>query len=267
MRGIRIGIGTVAIALLVLCVGAASAQSSSEGRVRRGVLVELYTSQGCDMCPEAEAILGRLAEADAAIVPIAFHVDYFDEPWKDRFSDPLHSRRQAVYNEVYDKAKPASYGLYYTPMLMIDGEQSVNGRDRPAAEAAIRRARNKKPLATIEATLSLKPDRRSGHVEIAVGTESPRVLGRDLLVCAVVRENGVVTKVEKGENAGKTLIASHPARQTRHDFVTLKPGAKAVVDLPLELAADADPDRTRIAVFVQDRKTAVVHQALDLPWR
>lgn len=44
---------------------------------RRMVLVELYTSQGCDMCPAAEKMLGALAEQDRRIVPIAFHVDYF----------------------------------------------------------------------------------------------------------------------------------------------------------------------------------------------
>jgi hypothetical protein len=39
------------------------------------VLVELYTSQGCDMCPAAEEMLGALSEQDRAIVPIAVRVD------------------------------------------------------------------------------------------------------------------------------------------------------------------------------------------------
>src|SRR4051794_40106184 len=60
---------------------------------RRMVLVELFTSQGCDMCPAAEEVLGALAERDRRVVPIAFHVDYFNRPWKDVFSDPLYSRR------------------------------------------------------------------------------------------------------------------------------------------------------------------------------
>ena len=62
---------------LLLAVGpnhAATADDRDEPK--RMVLVELFTSQGCDMCPAAEKILGALAERDRRIVPIAFHVDY-----------------------------------------------------------------------------------------------------------------------------------------------------------------------------------------------
>ena len=101
---------------------------TSDDESKRMVLVELYTSQGCDMCPTAEKMLGALAERDRGIVPIAFHVDYFNDPWKDVFSDPLYSQRQMTYNQLYTKPKNAEYGLYYTPMLMIDGEAV---RERP----------------------------------------------------------------------------------------------------------------------------------------
>ena len=42
------------------------------------VLVEPDTSQGCDMWPLAEEVLGALAERGRGIVPIPFHVDYFN---------------------------------------------------------------------------------------------------------------------------------------------------------------------------------------------
>src|SRR6516164_8274731 len=118
---------------------------------RRMVLVELYTSQGCDMCPAAEKVLGALAEKDRRVVPIAPHVDYFNDPWKDVFSDPLYSQRQSAYNKLYTGPKNAEYGLYYTPMMMIDGQQSVNGRDRAAA--AIRQALARKPAVRLDVAL------------------------------------------------------------------------------------------------------------------
>src|SRR5260370_25445465 len=130
--------------------------AAERDQTQRMVLVELYTSQGCDMCPTAENVLGALAERDRRIVPIAFHVDYFNDPWKDVFSDPLYSQRQMIYNQLYTKPKNPEYGLYYTPMLMIDGEQPVNGRDRASAEAAIRQALAKKPAVGLDVALAIK---------------------------------------------------------------------------------------------------------------
>ena len=144
------------ISILALAVRGrvALGQAARRGHApKRMVLVELFTSQGCDMCPTAEKILGALAEKDPRIVPIAFHVDYFNDPWQDVFSDPLYSQRQMTYNQLYTKPKNADYGLYYTPMLMIDGEQSINGRDPASAEAAIRQALAKKPGVGLEVAL------------------------------------------------------------------------------------------------------------------
>src|SRR6516164_7621907 len=102
------------VALPLIVVGPQGAQTAEkDGESQRMVLVELYTSQGCDMCPTAERVLGALAERDRRIVPIAFHVDYFNVPWKDVFSDPVYSRRQMAYNEIYTKPKNSEYGLYY----------------------------------------------------------------------------------------------------------------------------------------------------------
>ena len=51
---------------------------SGPGRVQ---LVELYTSEGCHSCPAAEKWLNKL-RADkrlwSSVVPVAFHVDYWD---------------------------------------------------------------------------------------------------------------------------------------------------------------------------------------------
>jgi hypothetical protein len=234
---------------------------------KRMVLVELYTSQGCDMCPTAEKILGALAERDRRVVAIAFHVDYFNKPWKDVFSDPLYSQRQMAYNQIYTKPKPAEYGLYYTPMLMIDGEQSVNGRDPTSAEAAIRQALARKPAVGLEVALDLKADGLSGTATIRVTSRSPRVEKSPLLVCAVLREDGVVTDIPAGENAGKSLVARFPARQTKYDFIELDGKSPATQRFPFVLEPTWNRQNLRLAVFVQDKRSGVIHQAADLPWR
>lgn len=262
---------SLCLAGVVLCglVGSdALAQKTPErDPSRRVVLVELYTSQGCDMCPEAERLLGLLAESQRRIVPIAFHVDYFNTPWKDAFSDPLHSKRQMAYNTLYTGPKNPEYGLYYTPMMMVDGVESVNGRDPAAQQDAVRRALAKTPQTSLHATLRLDSDRRSGKVAIKVAARSAKVEGKELLVCAVVRDDRVETRVESGENKGKTLTNRFPARLTKFDFIRLSGKAEASLEFPLKLDPSWKAETLAVVVFVQDKKTGEVHQAAVLPWK
>jgi hypothetical protein len=257
------------ICVFVLASGGAAAlgQGRSRDATKRTVLVELYTSQGCDMCPAAEKVLGALAEKDRRVVPIAFHVDYFNDPWKDVFSDPLYSQRQMTYNQLYTKPKNVEYGLYYTPMLMIDGEQSVNGRDPAAAEAAIRQALAKKPGVGLDVALDLEGDGLSGTATIEVTSRSTRAEKSPLLVCAVLREDGVVTDVPAGENAGKSLVARFPARQTKYEFIELDGKSPVTQRFSFVIERTWKRQNLRLAVFVQDKRTGAVHQATDLPWR
>ena len=241
--------------------------AAEDPQAERMVLVELYTSQGCDMCPTAEKILGALAERDQRIVPVAFHVDYFNDPWKDVFSDALYSQRQMTYNQLYTKPKNAEYGLYYTPMVMVDGEQSLNGRDAASIEAAIRRARAKKPAVAIGVKLELKEDGLSGTATVSVKSQSPRAEKVPLLLCAVLREDGVITDIPKGENAGKSLVARFPARQTKYEFIELDGKSPVTQKFPFVIDPTWNRRKLRLAAFVQDKRTAVVYQAADVPWR
>jgi hypothetical protein len=256
----------ISVASLAFLEQGASGQEASRDASKRMVLVELYTSQGCDMCPAAEKILGSLAEKDRRIVPIAFHVDYFNDPWKDVFSDPLYSRRQMTYNQLYTRPKNPEYGLYYTPMLMIDGVESINGRDPASAEVAIRQALARKPAVGLEVALDVKGDGLSGTATIKVTSRSPRVEKSPLLVCAVLREDGVVTAIPSGENKGKSLVARFPARRTKYESIELDGKSTSTQRFPFEIESTWKRPNLRLAVFVQDKRTGIVHQAADLPW-
>jgi hypothetical protein len=253
--------------ILFAVVPGATAPAAENDQPKRMVLVELYTSQGCDMCPAAEKLLGELAERDRGIVPIAFHVDYFNDPWKDVFSDSLYSRRQMTYNQSYTKPKNAEYGLYYTPMMMIDGDQSINGRDASGTQSAVRRARARKPAVAIDAKMALESDELSGTATVRVTSQSTVAEKTPLLLCAVLREDRVVTHVRAGENAGKSLVARFPARLTKYEFIQLDGKSPVIHKFPFVIKPEWNRQKLRLAVFVQDKDTAVVHQATDVSWR
>lgn len=258
--------GLLPAAILALVGPDARAQPGASGGDERRVLVELYTSQGCNMCPEAEEILGELGDADGQALTVAFHVDYFNEPWKDPFSEKLYSQRQWAYNELYTKPKHPEYGLYYTPMMMVDGIQSVNGRDPRNLRLAVRAAKARPPLVSIDLGLTPGADPGSAELRVAVSPKSSRVVGRELLVCAVLRDDRVATEVPSGENAGKTLMNRYPARKAEYEFATLEDRTASESTFSFRVDPGLPTDRLGVVVFVQDRKTGAVCQSAFVPW-
>src|SRR5215469_8278485 len=68
------------------------------------VVVELFTSEGCSDCPPADDLMNAMVEAQQSssrsinIIPLAFHVTYWDEGgWQDRFDDDRYTDRQRDY--------------------------------------------------------------------------------------------------------------------------------------------------------------------------
>src|ERR1700733_854948 len=81
-------------------------------------LLELYTSEGCSSCPPAEAWLSALSQSPElwkAVVPVAFHVDYWDNlGWKDWFSSREFTQRQRRYAANWGS------GSVYTPAFILN---------------------------------------------------------------------------------------------------------------------------------------------------
>src|SRR3569832_1871687 len=106
------------IVLLFCCVLAIpvadAATCNAVSGASRNSLLELYTSEGCSSCPPADRWLSHLPD-DAGVVPLAFHVDYWDRlGWRDPFAQAAFSQRQRARNN--------GTGWVYTPQVMLDGK-------------------------------------------------------------------------------------------------------------------------------------------------
>lgn len=183
---------TATACLLAAGAAAAAEACTAAGPRPAATVVELYTSEGCNSCPPADRWLSAL-KADAQVVALAFHVDYWDRlGWRDRFASARFTERQA--------AQLASNGarFSYTPQVVVDG------RDRVDWSRASTRGDAGRAPAPIEVTLARQGDRFVAAV--VPGNAAPRRLA----AYWAVTENGHASAVKAGENQGATL---------RHDFV------------------------------------------------
>jgi hypothetical protein len=243
----------------------ATAVSGAEPKAtnsRKKALVELFTSQGCDMCPAADRLLAGLGYGPDRVVRLSFHVDYFNDPWKDPFSEAAYSQREMAYNGALNRND-----LYFTPMMMIDGRHPMLGSDQPKAQAALMNVLRDQPGVLLSLDLARtdgSPSKRTLKLKAtAVAVEAE---GRDLLVGAAVFENPTTTRVPAGENAGKTLIEHYTVRKFDYQKVQLDRSRPADLSFPLELPPDARPERCGVAAFVQDWLKGKVHQADAVAW-
>ncbi len=242
MRGTLCAIVIAASALRCAAQTAPRPEPAS-GRVP--VVVELFTSEGCSSCPPADQILTELIAAQpvetALVVGLSEHVDYWDRlGWKDPFSAALFSRRQTDY------AAGAGGDNIYTPQMIVDGGAGFVGSDRAAAMAAIRKAAAA-PKRLIQLAWSTS---KHGWLDIDVppgpgdnGKQSARVF-------LAVTEDGLSTRVTRGENRGHTLAHNGVARRLIELGQTDATGMyRATVPVPLDAAANRA--NIHVVVFTQ----------------
>lgn len=173
---------------------AISAPAPAGPKNRTPVMVELFTSEGCSSCPPADRQLAFLENtqpaADARIITLAFHVDYWDGPgWKDRFSSAAFSERQ---NDYVQRLKLESS---YTPEMVVDGRAEFVGSDAGRAAAAIAEA-----AGGAKGVVNVSLDGANAVVEIQ--GLPPHEAATVFLATA---ESNIVTEVKGGENGGRKL--------------------------------------------------------------
>lgn len=172
-------------------------QSVTSGSAR-AALLELYTSEGCSSCPPAEVWFSKLTADERLwkdIVPVAFHVDYWDYlGWVDVFANPAFSERQRDYAAAWKSDR------VYTPGFALNGNEWrgwFDGKPLPSSK--------------VEAgTLSLRvfPGSTAIHFVPKAGARA----AKSPVAYVAILGAGLSRNVKAGENKGKTLA---------HDFVVI----------------------------------------------
>jgi hypothetical protein len=185
-----------------LTLVSARAETTMQSGPQKVSLLELYTSEGCSSCPPAESWLSQLTTDGRLwkeIVPVAFHVDYWDDlGWKDRLARQEYTARQRSYSTVWGNSS------VYTPGFVFNGREwkgwfSGNPLPNPDDRSA----------GTLEVRI------KNGTATIAyAGNSGPKEIEAHMVPLAM----DVSSDVRAGENRGRKLSHSFVAL----DLLTLK---------------------------------------------
>lgn len=210
---------------------------------REPVLVELFTSEGCSSCPPADKQLTFLERQQpvtkADVITLAFHVDYWDRlGWKDRFSSSLFTQRQEEYAQSFKLEST------YTPQMIVDGRAEFVGSDSKRASSEILKA-------TEGAKAKIEIDVESSHVKVKIDGVPNH---GDSVVYAAIAEDGITSRVERGENSGMTLEHVSVVHELKV-LASLASGA-AKYEGTFDVTANPDwkPENLKVVVFVQENE-------------
>jgi len=241
-----------ALPMLHLPGSAVAAACHAEAAAATPVLVELFTSEGCDSCPPADRWLAGLSRFSAAVViPLAFHVSYWDYlGWSDPYA-------QKAFDVRHDRQAFLGGGKkLYTPQVFVDGQELRDWRREGAFEERRQAVSSRAAEARLEAVWTQDP----AGLRLQLRGNLPK--GRAQLQWAIV-ESGLESSVVRGENAGKLLRHDHVVRVWRHAG-EVRSGGFSFAD-EMAIPPLRGPENARLVAWLASEGPGGVRAALSAP--
>jgi hypothetical protein len=197
------------------------------------------------------ADLRRTLGVDVEAIPLALHVNYWDAiGWRDPYA-------QGAFGERHSALVHANgHQTVYTPHFFINGvEQSQDAQAWRRTVLGL----NAQPA---QASLALDV--------VATGTGSLRVVadvhtaheGKAVFYLAL-SQNGLASKVTRGENRGSRLTHEHVVRNWIGPLALDRGALHLERDVPLPTGAD--PAALQVVAFVSDGAVGSVLQVVQVP--
>lgn len=240
----------IALTTSVTATLATAQTCTASSGARPPAVVELYTSEGCSSCPPADRWLSQFKPGPGQpVLALSFHVNYWNHlGWRDPFATPETTARQY-------RLKEALGGLYvYTPQVVLNGRDHRGWPGQRASDLAGLPAHAAPALRLSRQGLLVTADIAAAAAAGATSKDT----GGEIAGYWAVLQDGVTSKVTRGENAGEQLRHDHVV--TRYQPVSPWPAAQGA-RLQLNLPAEGHP---RVAFVVTNRTLTQPLQALVL---
>jgi hypothetical protein len=227
------------LAAVLLCAAASFCPAPSFAAEPAPVVVELFTSQGCNSCPPTDAVLGELAKRDD-VLPLSFHVTYWDRlGWPDSFGLEASTLRQKAYADGLGRRS------LYTPQMVVGGRLDVLGSQRGRVLEAVE---------LLQSHPEPRPAIANGELILAAGEQGACTLW----LIGFDRAHDVT--IERGENRGRTLRYLNVVRTIER----LGRWTGAAITFGLPLARHAAEGRGGLAILVQREEDRAILTAVRI---
>lgn len=216
-----------------------------------GILVELFTSEGCSSCPPADQLLrqvdSRTMPNGDQIIVLGEHVDYWDGTgWRDRFSSREFTDRQAEYARRFNLSGP------YTPQMVVDGRREFVGNDPGLLQSALNEAASRPKAGITISSEEIGATEIVIRIKVAPLNDGPK--HAELFVA--LAGNTDETQIGGGENSGKVL---RHAAAVRNLEKAAKLGQQGIEkEVRLRIPKTVSVQNLRIIAFLQEPNNGAV---------
>lgn len=253
----RITAKTVLATSLILCAlqPAIAAECTAKSGATTVPLLELYTSEGCSSCPPADKWLSHLKPDPKKVIPLAFHVDYWDYiGWKDQFSKGQYSDRQRK------TAAFAGAGFVYTPQFVLSG-RDFKGADESRLNQAISASQKLASRANLSLNAITQTNGETTLQATAQAVNPADINHADIFIA--IYENKLVSQVNAGENNGRELKHDYVVREF---FGAYQLSNNNTFSKNFNLPPAWRSKQAGAVLFVQNSQNGEILQSLALPF-
>ncbi|MCI5074934.1 DUF1223 domain-containing protein [Oricola sp.] len=212
-------LSVVAVMAGLYLPGAAGASAEDASSTKLLGVVELFTSQGCNSCPPADAALQKLVER-GDVIALGYHVDYWDYlGWKDTLGAKANSERQYAY------ARGLKRRGVYTPQAVVNGRAHTNGGHYREISSMLEGDAASGQGLVVDLELTDLGDRMRVSAAGAPDIDADKVH-----VVLVYFKHRSDVEIERGENAGKTIAYVNAV--VDYETIGMWEGEPLTVDIP-----------------------------------
>lgn len=257
----RLRLAACAIGAACFALSAQATEPPHEGAAAPGdagnvvpvaAVVELFTSQGCSSCPEADKLFETYVNR-RDVIAMSLPVDYWDYlGWKDTLASPKNTERQRAY------AKARGDGAVYTPQVVVNGIAHAVGSDQAAIERQIARtamefARRRVPMRFWRTSSMMVVEAASAPVGVKAGQAT-------IWLATVNAE--VDVDIKRGENHGRSLKYFNIV----NELTPIGTWSGQPVRLQIASQPFIKPGNMRYAVIMQEDAAGPILGAAWLGW-